>query len=138
MRGSSLFRPSLARRGLLAGRADAMRSEPTPSEARLFEAVRGRRLGVGFRRQVELLGRYIVDLLASEIRLVVEVDGEYHSTRERADARRDRALARAGYQVLRIDAALVMHDLDAAVALVRGAVERLRHEGGVSSGRTTE
>ncbi len=37
---------------------------PISSEARLFEALRGRRLGVAFRRQVPLLGRFIVDLLA--------------------------------------------------------------------------
>jgi very-short-patch-repair endonuclease len=55
-----------------------MRHAPTPSEARLFAAVRRRRLGVSFRRQVPVLGKYIVDLLAPEVRLVVEVDVGYH------------------------------------------------------------
>jgi very-short-patch-repair endonuclease len=55
-----------------------MRFGATDSEAGLFERVRGRRLGVAFRRQVPLLGRYIVDLLAPQLRLVVEVDGAYH------------------------------------------------------------
>jgi len=68
-------RPSLGRERQLAERAGAMRHAATPSEARLFEALRGRRLGVGFKRQVPVLGRYIVDLLAAEVRLVVEVDG---------------------------------------------------------------
>jgi very-short-patch-repair endonuclease len=45
---------------------------------------------------VPLLGRYIADLLAPSVKLVVEVDGESHAGRERADARRDRALAAAG------------------------------------------
>ena len=49
---------------LLVERAAQMRAAPTSSEARLFEALRGRRLGVAFRRQVPLLGRFIVDLLA--------------------------------------------------------------------------
>ena len=57
---------------------------------------RGRRLGVSFRRQVQLLGSYIVDLLAPE------VDGGFHERRGSADGRRDRALARVGYTVLRI------------------------------------
>jgi hypothetical protein len=45
----------------LSERAAGMRHSPTPSEARLFEAVRGGRLGVSFRRQVPVLGKYIVD-----------------------------------------------------------------------------
>jgi len=96
-----------------------MRRAPTTSEARLFAALRGGQLGVAFRRQVPLLGRFIVDLLAPQLRLVVEVDGGYHE--QRADARRDRALARAGYTVLRLEAELVMSDLPAAVARVRAA-----------------
>jgi very-short-patch-repair endonuclease len=77
---------------------------------------------------VPVLGRFIVDLLAAEVRLVVEVDGGYHAQRARADARRDRALGRAGYRVLRLEAELVMGDLDAAVARVAGEVERLRSQ----------
>jgi very-short-patch-repair endonuclease len=65
-------------------------------------------------------------LLAPEVSLVVEVDGPYQTRRTAADARRDRALERAGCTVLRLDAQLVMLDLDAAVALVAAAVDALR------------
>jgi very-short-patch-repair endonuclease len=121
-----LVRTSPQRRRILEERAAQMRHAPTPSEALLFEAVRGRALGVSFRRQVTLLGRFIADLYAPEVRLVVEVDGLYHTRCARSDARRDHALLRAGYYVLRLEAALVMRDLDAAVARVRAAVEGLR------------
>ena len=78
-------RPSRSahRTAQLAARAAEMRWAPTPSEARLWEALRGRQLGVGFRRQVVIAG-YIVDFAASEARLVVEVDGGWHAGRERA------------------------------------------------------
>jgi very-short-patch-repair endonuclease len=115
-----------SRQQLLEGRADFMRRQPTASEARLFEAVRGGRLGVAFRRQVTVLGRYIVDLLVPSLRLVVEVDGGYHEERQRHDERRDRALARAGYRVLRVPAGLVMRDLQAAVAMVAAGIEASR------------
>ena len=119
---------SETRRALvLEARARQMRLARTPSEERLFEALRGRRLGVAFRRQVPI-GRFIVDLLAPEVRLVVEVDGAYHARRRGADARRDRALARAGYRVLRLEAELVVRDLPAAVARVRAEIEGLRRE----------
>jgi very-short-patch-repair endonuclease len=120
------MRSTSFRTSQLDQRATQMRHAPTTSEARLFELVRGGQLGVTFRRQVPVLGRYIVDLLAPQIRLVVEIDGDYHTERARADARRDRALARAGYSVVRIEAELVMRDEDAAVARVRAAIEARR------------
>ena len=127
MPSSSLTsRPGTRRHSLLAERASQMRHGPTASEARLFEALRGGRLGVSFRRQVPVLGRFIADFLAPEVRLVVEVDGLYHTRRSPADARRDRALQRAGYRVLRLDAQLVALDMDAAVVRVAAEVEALR------------
>ena len=101
-----------------------MRHEPTPSEALLFESVRGGRLGVAFRRQVPVLGKYIADLLVPELRLIVEVDGGYHQQRAEADARRDRALARAGYTVLRLEAEMVMRDLPSALARISAALSQ--------------
>jgi very-short-patch-repair endonuclease len=69
-----------------------------------------------------VIGRFIVDLLCPQARLVVEVDGGVHEARARLDAHRDTILQRAGYRVLRIPAALVTHNLAAAVALVRAAL----------------
>ena len=114
---------------VLDQRASQMRHAPTSSEARLFEAVRRGRLGVSFRRQVPLAGRFIADLYASEVRLVVEVDGGHHARRAYADARRDRALARAGYHVPRLEDALVINHLPAAVERIRAEIERLRGAG---------
>ena len=105
----------------LAARAHAMRAAPTTTEAILWEALRGSRLGVGFRRQAPI-GRYIADFLAPSAWLVVEVDGGYHAERVRSDARRDRDLGRLGYRVLHLDAAMVQHRLADAVALVRAAL----------------
>jgi very-short-patch-repair endonuclease len=79
--------------------------------------LRGKQLAVWFRRQVPLecfvadcvaLGRLVVDFAAVSARLVVEVDGGYHARCRASDARRNRALARPGYRVLRLNAALVL------------------------------
>ena len=53
--------------------------------------------------------------------LVVEVDGPYHLHKRAADARRDRKLARLGYRVLRLEAELVVSELQLAVARIRRA-----------------
>ena len=67
---------SVRRRAELEARARSMRHGPTASEEVLFRAIRGRWLGVQFRRQVVLLGRYIADFYAAEVRLAVEAQNE--------------------------------------------------------------
>jgi very-short-patch-repair endonuclease len=95
----------------------------TESEARLWSVLRARKLGVQFRRQAPLAGRYIVDFAAPAARLVVEVDGSCHARREAADKRRDRALEALGWRVVRVEAELVMRELAVAVALVTAALK---------------
>ena len=120
---SALYSYSVARRALLDDRARAMRLYATPSERRLWSALRGGRLGVAFRRQV-VIEPFIVDFLAIKARLIVEIDGDsYHAQRRSADAARERKLVRAGYTVLRIPASVVERDLSRAVRLAREAIE---------------
>ena len=110
-----------SRSQVLVHRARTMRAEPTLSEAKLWACLAGSQLGVAFRRQV-VVGERIVDFLAPARRLVVEVDGGYHQTRMRADARRDRELEALGYRVLRIGHARVLRDIEAVLAEIRRAI----------------
>jgi len=116
-----MHRKSHSRTTELELRARLLRSRPTPSEAALWEAVRGGKLGVWFKRQV-VLGDYIVDFVAPRVRLVVEVDGGYHSRRGAGDARRERVLRRMGYRVVRVDAEVVLGELHRAVAQLRRGI----------------
>ena len=104
----------------LSGFARAMRTHPTHSERVLWQALRRQQLGARFHRQALVLG-CIVDFLAPARKLIVEVDGGYHdfAQRKRADARRDRRFLKAGYRVLRLPAALVLGDVQLAVARIR-------------------
>jgi very-short-patch-repair endonuclease len=106
----------------LASHASQMRAVPTRSEQLLWSELRAGRLGAAFNRQVPIGERFIVDFVARTARLVVEVDGGYHTQRCAADARRDRLLGRMGYRVLHLKAELVERDLPAAVAAVREAL----------------
>ena len=115
-----LFRSrSEGRLALLDARSRQMRRALTASEQLLWSQLSGRKLGVVFRRQVPLLGRFIADFLAPAQRLVVEVDGTYHEQRLRADAARDAVLGRAGYRVLRFDTQMVMENIHAVLARIR-------------------
>ncbi len=51
--------------------ARQMRFALTPSEAALWAQLSGRKLGVQFRRQVVVGGRFIADFLAPSARLIV-------------------------------------------------------------------
>jgi len=113
------------RQALLAARARELRCGLNTPQQMLWRAVAAGRLGVSFRREVALIGRYIVDMLAPSLRLVVEIDGRCHESRRRADTRRDKALAAAGYHVLRLEARIVLSNLPRAVARVREEVVRL-------------
>ena len=83
----------------------------------LWQAIRGGRLGVTFRRQVPL-GPFIVDFSPPSVRLVVEVDGGYHELRVKADARRTRWLERRGYRVVRVAAGSVVHELEGVLCII--------------------
>src|SRR4051794_439569 len=102
---------------LMTRRANQHRSNLTPTEVTLWAQLRGHRLGVYFRRQVPL-GRFIVAFLAPSARLIVEVDGGYHRSRQSLDARRDLQLTRMGYQVLRLEADLVRTNIQAALSQI--------------------
>lgn len=80
-------------------RARAMRREPTPAEARLWQILRREQLGVRFRRQ-EPIGPYIVDFVCFEQRLIIEADGGQHAENPH-DARRDVWLRGQGFRLLR-------------------------------------
>ena len=115
-----LFRSaSEGRTALLDARGRQMRFALTPSEQLLWSRISARKLGVVFRRQVPLLGRFIADFLAPAQRLVIEVDGAYHEQRTRADAVRDAVLQRAGYRVLRFEAERLEHEIEAVVACIQ-------------------
>jgi very-short-patch-repair endonuclease len=114
-------RLALRRAARVAACARHMRLHATASEQALFQALRGKRLGLAFRRQVPV-GQFIADLVAPKARLIIELDGGYHAARAAADVRRDTALQRLGYRVLHLDADRVVRDLEGALAEIRAAL----------------
>ncbi len=111
---------SPARAQLLEERARIMRFLPTRSEEWLWRRLSGSKTGFAFRRQL-VIGEHIVDFACTKVRLVVEVDGEYHAARGRRDAQRERVLAELGWSVLRVADHEVFQELDAVVARIAEA-----------------
>ena len=94
-----------------AERARSLRRNLTPAESALWMRIRGRQLG-GFKfvRQ-EPIGRYYVDFVCRERRLIVELDGGQHAESPR-DRQRDRELRALGYCVIRFWNNEVIENLD--------------------------
>jgi len=115
-------RSKARRKAQLTEYALGLRHGATDTEQILWAAIRGRALGVQFRRQAPIAGLFIGDFVASEVKLVIEVDGSRHVGREAADCRRDAKLQRLGYTVLRLAADVVEHQLPVAVQHIHEAI----------------
>jgi len=82
-------------------RARALRNNPTDAERAIWRQLRLWQLeGYKFRRQ-QPLGRFIVDFVCLEKRVVIELDGGQHAEQKEYDTERDAWLRAEGFKVLR-------------------------------------
>ena len=80
--------------------AKKLRINSTDTEKYLWKYLRGKQLtGFKFRRQ-HTIGRYIVDFVNLERRIIIELDGGQHLENKK-DKLRDKWLKERGYDVLR-------------------------------------
>ncbi len=77
--------------GVLYQQARTFRKNPTKSEHRLWQALRKNPYSYKFRRQ-HPIGHFIVDVYYPAARLVIEVDGTIHDTRQEYDQERTNIL----------------------------------------------
>jgi len=104
-------------------RARLLRRNLTDAERKLWTRLRRNQLdGHYFRRQVPV-GRFIVDFLCKERRLVVEVDGGQHAVRHAADASRSQVLRRHGYRVIRFWNNEVLENIDGVLETIRAELD---------------
>lgn len=93
--------------------AKEMRANPTEAEAILRNCVRANNLGHKFLYQY-IIGEFIVDFLCPDCKLIVEVDGGYHSEpiQEIDDEQRTQWLESMGYRVIRFSNEQVICDIE--------------------------
>jgi len=100
-------------------RRSRLRSTQTLPEAIFWQKVRGRQLGVKFRRQ-HGISEYIVDFYCAERRLIIEIDGDSHFTpdKQEYDARRDNFLKQNKFTVLRFTNRQIMEEINEVIEAV--------------------
>ena len=98
---------------MLKEHAEHNRKNPTEAESVLWNCLRSNKLGVKFRQQ-HVIGEYIADFLCVEKKLIIEVDGGYHSKPEqqKADSSRSQYFYERGYVEMRFTNEEVLSDID--------------------------
>jgi very-short-patch-repair endonuclease len=103
-------------------RARDLRHRSTDAERKLWRLLRNRQIdGVKFRRQHKM-GRYIVDFISFEARLILEVDGGQHAPSSATDKARSDWLETKGYRVIRFWNNDVLTNADGGVAVIQGVL----------------
>ena len=106
--------------------ARRLRHDMTQAEQRLWHALRLRQMGgLKFRRQFPSAG-CIADFICLEAKLVIEVDGGQHVSRQVQDDIRSASIEAAGFRILRFWNHEVLGDTEA----VKSAVWQALQEGG--------
>jgi chorismate synthase len=114
---------------LLKDFAKANRKNPTQAEELLWYYVRNRNIdGYKFRRQHPIAG-FIPDFVCLDAKLIVEVDGEYHSNEEQLqyDEARNQWLNEYKYRLLRFSNEEVLSDINIVIEKIR---QTLSEKGG--------
>ena len=110
------------RNGLIT-RARRMRGEMTEAEEKLWEKLRRKKFsGHKFRRQ-HLVGPYIVDFYCPARKLVIEVDGPIHETRQAYDQKREDDLVGLGFRIIRFKNKEVLDDFAAVLNKILASLE---------------
>ncbi len=99
--------------------AKTLRTNQTEAEQRLWYHQRAHRfMNLKFKRQ-KPMGRYIVDFVCMEQRLIIELDGGQHAEQALYDQHRDAWFRRVGYTVLRFWNNDVMQNLEGVFEQIR-------------------
>ncbi len=89
-----------------------LRNHLTPAEATLWKFLKNKQVcQLKFRRQ-HSIGNYILDFYCPQIKLGIELDGEYHAYNEEYDLLRDKLLADEGITILRYENRMLYEHLN--------------------------
>lgn len=114
---------------LLLEKAQKMRNNPTEAESLLWQYLRRNGLKEHFRQQHPICG-YIPNFVCLRLRLIIEIDGGYHSEGEQQeqDKIRQDYLEKEGFSFLRFTNEEVLYDTDETIGIIKDTIEELKTE----------
>jgi very-short-patch-repair endonuclease len=105
--------------------AKSLRNNSTDSEKILWQYLKAKKLcGIKFRRQ-HPLNQFIVDFYSNELKLVIELDGDYHNIPEiqEYDRRREHMLKEWGLTVIRFTNDEINNDISIVIKKIKEFVK---------------
>ena len=101
-------------------RARNLRASQTSAEAKLWQALRNRRIAHWKFRRQHAIDRYVVDFVSLAGKLIVEVDGVTHAERREIaqDEERTKVLEACGFLVVRVSNTDVYDNLDGVLEMI--------------------
>lgn len=106
----------------LLNNAKALRRNMTEAEQKLWYHLRAHRfMGRKFKRQ-KPLGRYVVDFVCMDEKLIIELDGGQHADAVGYDRQRDAWLRSQGYTVLRFWNNEMLNETESVLERIRVAL----------------
>ncbi|WP_454989833.1 endonuclease domain-containing protein [Capnocytophaga sputigena] len=112
--------------------AKQLRNNSTLSEVLLWKQIKGKALGVEFKRQVPML-EYIVDFYCQEIGLAIEVDGNIHDFRYLEDTQRQQEIEKYGVIFIRFSNEEIKNNMFSVILSLESKIEELKAERGVDN-----
>ncbi len=105
-------------------RARALRASQTSAEAKLWQALRNRRLARWKFRRQHPIDRYVVDFVTLDGKLIVEVDGVTHAEPSELakDAARTEVLEACGFLVVRVSNTDVYDNLEGVLEMIESSL----------------
>ncbi|HTC96128.1 MAG TPA: DUF559 domain-containing protein [Bradyrhizobium sp.] len=105
-------------------RARALRASQTSAEAKLWQALRNRKLAHWKFRRQHPIDRYVVDFASLDGKLIVEVDGVTHSEPEEIERDRGRTqvLEACGFLVVRVTNTDVYENLEGVLEMIASSL----------------
>jgi very-short-patch-repair endonuclease len=104
-------------------KARQLRRSMTLAERTLWRVIRDKQINDSRFRRQRPIGKYIVDFVCLETKLILEVDGGQHADQVEYDAVRTAFLESLGYRVLRFWNNDVLQNTDGVVTVILGALE---------------
>ncbi|MBI2488790.1 MAG: DNA (cytosine-5-)-methyltransferase [Planctomycetes bacterium RIFCSPHIGHO2_02_FULL_38_41] len=96
-----------------------LRKRSTDAERLLWKYLSSKKMeGLKFRRQ-QPIGKYIVDFVCFEKRILIEVDGGQHAREVNKDIKRDECLRKQGFRVLRFWNNEVLNNMSGVWEVIR-------------------
>ncbi len=100
-----------------------MRREATEAEKIVWKYLSRRQTGYYFRRQYPI-GKHIADFACAKRRLIIELDGGQHASRQTYDEERTATLSRAGYRILRFWNHEVLENVEGVMQVILDTLAR--------------